>query len=327
MMDKISRYRTSEVAPRDRFAFWREAVCNSFVRLGCDTTHRVGFHGELEIARHSTLSISNVGGSGHSVQRRKRDIRAASDEFFLLSLQREHTSRISQFGNTAVLQPGDMALYDSTHPYSLDLSDGFVKTVVQLPRDRLLARLPNAPMMGGTRIDGQSGIGKLVRENILAFSQHVDPDNPTVAALLQDTLIDLIATGLATGIGFTAELSSPERHILLRARSFIGANLGNPDLDRNMVSEHVGMSVRRLNGIFAKEGLSIADDIRGKRLTAVCADLSDQRFCGLNISEIAMKNGFYNLQHFSTLFRSVYDMTPKAYRENADMHQGNPGQS
>lgn len=312
--DLITRYDTAKVAPRDRFEFWREAVCNSFVQLGCDTPQQAGFAGKLEIARHSTVSISKVNGTAHIVERRKRDIRAAADDFFLLSLQTKHTSRISQFGNVSVLQPGDMALYDSTHPYSLELSDDFAKTVVQLPRDRLLARLPNAQMMGGTRIDGQSGIGKLVRENILAFSQHVDPDQPTVAALLQDTLIDLIATGLATGIGTTAELSSPEQHILLRARSYIGANLGDPDLDRNAVAAKIGMSVRRLSDIFAKDGVSIAEDIRTKRLAAVAENLRAPQFDGLTISEIAMKFGFSNLQHFSTLFRSVHGMTPKQYR-------------
>lgn len=316
-MDLITRYATTKVAARDRFEFWREAVCNSFVQLACDTTQRTVFEGNLEIARHSALAVSNVSGSAHMVERRKRDIRAASDDFFLLSLQRKHTSRISQFGNVSLLQPGDMALYDSTHPYQLELSEGFEKTVVQLPKEKLIARLPNAQMMGGMRIDGQTGIGKLVRENILAFSQHVDPNTPTVAALLQDTLIDLIATGLATGIGEAAKLSSPEQHVLLRARSFIGSNLGNPELDRNMVAANIGMSVRRLNAVFAKEGLSITDDIRNKRLEAIATRLSDPRFAAKTISEMAFDCGFANLQHFSTLFRSSYGVSPKAFRENA----------
>ncbi|MBT8154665.1 hypothetical protein KMP13_12345 [Epibacterium ulvae] len=90
------------------------------------------------------LSISRVAGLSHTVDRRKRDIRSASDAYFLLSLQTAESSRVTQFGKTALLCPGDMALYTSTDPYSLDLSDDFSQTVVQLPAAKLIDRLPNA---------------------------------------------------------------------------------------------------------------------------------------------------------------------------------------
>lgn len=307
-------YDTAEIAPRDRFAYWRDAVCESFVLLGCNTLRSSGFSGSLRITRHSSLSISHVGGSAHWVERRKQDISSASEEFFLLSLQTRNTSRIAQFGHSSLLNPGDMALYDSSHPYTLELSDGFAKNVVQLPKARLLARLPNAQMMAGVRIDGTSEIGRLVRENILAFATVASNPNPTLQALAQDTLIDLIATGLAAGLGDTAELSSPEQHMLLRARSFIRNNLGDPELDRNRVAAEMRISVRRLNAIFAKNDSSIADEIRKQRLAAVTADLRDPRCTALSISEIALKNGFENFSHFSTLFRTNEGCSPREYR-------------
>lgn len=317
-MTDTATYSTAGIAPRDRFAFWRDAVCESFVQLGCDAPQTVDFSGHLRIARHSVIAISEVGGAAHSVVRRKRDIRSASGEYFLLSLQRENTSRITQFGNQSLLNPGDMALYDSTHPYLLELSEGFSKTVLQLPKDRLLDRLPMAQMMGGTRIDGQSGIGKLVRENILAFSQHMAASDGAVAALLQDTLVDLIATGLASGQGAQADLASPEQHVMLRVRSFIAENIHDPDLDRTRVAEEMGMSIRRLNDIFSKQGSSIAEEVRKKRLNRVKSELRDPRFAGQSISQIAMNCGYNNLQHFSTAFRSAFGVPPRAYRNGEE---------
>jgi AraC-like DNA-binding protein len=313
-MYRQTSYDTAEIAPRDRFAYWRDAVCESYVLLGCSTLRSSGFSGSLRITRHSNLAISHVGGSAHWVERRRRDISSASEEFFLLSLQTRNTSRITQFGHSSLLNPGDMALYDSSHPYTLELSDGFAKNVVQLPKSRLLARLPNAQMMAGVRIDGSSEIGKLVRENILAFSGLASDPNRTLQALAQDTLIDLIATGLAAGLGDTAELSSPEQHMLLRARSFIRNNLGDAELDRNRVAGEMRISVRRLNAIFAKDDSSIADEIRKQRLAAVMADLRDPRCAALSISEIALKNGFENFSHFSTLFRTSAGCSPREYR-------------
>lgn len=315
-MDIQSRYDTRDVTPRDRFSYWREAVCDSYVKLGCETENRNDFSGMIDIARHSLLSISKVAGHAQRVERRKQDIRSSSDAYFLLSLQTVESSTVTQFGKTTVLREGDMALYSSTDPYSLDLKDNFCQTVVQLPSSKLVERLPNAEMLTARRIDGQTGVGKLVRENILAFSEHVNTANPMLQTLLQDTLVDLIATGLATLGGDKIELSSPEQHVLLRAKSFIHSNLGDPDLDRNRLAAEIGMSVRRLNDIFSKDGETISGFIRRMRLEAVAVALTDPRFERHSISELAFRHGFSNAQNFSTLFRSRFGVSPRAYRSH-----------
>ncbi|WP_164933083.1 helix-turn-helix domain-containing protein [Tropicibacter alexandrii] len=317
-MAETASYSTSSVAARDRIAYWSEAVCDTFVQLGCDAPRTAPFSGSLRTTRHSSLTLSEVDGASHSVARRKRDILRADGEYFLLSLQCENTCALTQFDNRVLLKPGDMGLYDSAHPYLLELSQGFSQTVLQLPKQRLLERLPMARMMGGTRIDGQSALGRLVRENTLAISGHLASSDGAVAALLQETLIDLIATGLAASRGAEAELALPQQHAIMRARAFIAENIGDPDLDRTRVAAEVGLSVRRLNSIFAEAGSSIAEEIRRKRLDTVAAALRDPRFASLSISEIAMQCGFNNLQHFSTVFRGAYGVSPRAFRKRAE---------
>lgn len=314
-MDNRTRYDTSEVPLAERFAYWQDAVCDTYVRLGCDANERLSFSGSIDIMRHSMLSISRVGGDAHCVRRRNRDIRHATDDYFLLSLQLTESSRVSQFGKSAWLNPGDMTAYSSSDPYELQLTDNFSQIVIQLPKDRLLARFPAAELMTARKIDGNSGIGRLVRENILAFSRHVDAPNLAMRALVQETLIDLIATGIASTEGHSdVDLSSPEQQVMLRAKQFIRDNLGNSGLDRTMVSRNVGLSVRRLNAIFSKHGTSLSVAIRRARLDAIAGELTDPRFSCLSISEIACKYGFENFQYFSSAFRSSFGMSPREYR-------------
>jgi len=313
-MSQNATYSTADIVPRDRFSYWSDAVCASYVQLGCEVARTAGFSGDLEIARFSGLSISKVSGAAHKVIRRPQDIRASSDADFLVSLQTRNSSRLTQFGQVADLLPGDLALYDSTQPYSLELGPDFAQTVFQFPKKRLLDRLPVAQTLGGTRLDGRSDIGRLVRETILGFSEHLDSGNAAMSALLQDTLIDVIATGLAAEADTRLELSSSDRQALLRARTFIADTLSDPDLDRTRVAEAAGLSVRRLNGLFHAEGTSIAGEIRTKRLETVAGRLRDPRFALLSISDIAMSCGFNNLQHFSTLFRKTFGMSARTYR-------------
>lgn len=310
-----THYDTKGLPEKDRFEFWHDAVCDSYVRLECADGNPHDFHGSIDIARHSMLSISSVQGSAHTVRRRNSDIQRETDPYFLISLQLKKTAVVSQFGQTATLRPGDMALYSSTSPYELSLSDNFRQLVIQFPKERLLDRLPAAELMSARVIDGQTGIGKLVRENILAFSEYTDSPNPALQSLLQNTLIDLVATGLASLESSIPELSTPEQHALLRAKSFIRNNLHDCNLDRNLVARHTGLSVRRLNSIFAEEGVSLSSYIRQTRLEAIAQDLNDLRFVRLSISEIAIRHGLENLQHFSTCFRRHFQCTPRDYRE------------
>lgn len=317
-MGSQTHYDTAGISEKDRFGFWHEAVCDSYVRLGCTAENRRNFHGSLKIARHSMLSISHVRGSAHTVRRRHSDIRLTTDSYFLISLQLAQTCVVSQFDQQTQLTPGDMALYSSTEPYELDLSDDFQQIVIQIPKERLLERLPNAELMAARVIDGQSGIGKLVRDNIIAFSAYTNASAPTLRAMVQDTLIDLVATGLASHENCIVELSSPEQHALLRAKSFIRDQLHDSCLDRNLVANHTGLSVRRLNAIFAKEGVSLSSHIRQTRLDAIASDLRDPRFTGLSISQIAIRHGMENLQHLSTCFRRQFQCTPRDYRAHMD---------
>lgn len=313
-MTTQARYDTNDIPVKDRFAYWRESVCDSYVKLACETDKRQQFSGSIDVTHYSTLSISKVTGLAHRVERRKSDISASHDAYFLLSLQTAKTARISQSGHSTVLKPGDMALYSSTDPYTLHLTDNFSQSVVQLPASKLISRLPNACMLTARNINGQSGLGKLVRQNILAFSEHINSPDPVLQSLVQETLIDLIATGLATQGKQKKELLLPEQQIILRAKDYIINNLGEPELDRSRVALHIGMSVRRLNEIFAKENTSLSTFIRKMRLNAVADYLRDARFDHMSISEIAFHYGFSNLQHFSNSFRSAFDCTPRAYR-------------
>ena len=309
-------YDTAEVKPHQRFDYWREAVCNSYVHLGCEAEKKRDFSGSIEVSRYSALSISRVSGGAHRVERRQRDICLETEPFFLMSLQTADTSRLSQLGNSTTLRAGDMALYSSVEPYTLELNGSFSQTVVQLPASKLLSRLPNADLLTARRIDGQSGIGRLVRENVLAFSDLARSANPTLQALIQNTLIDLIATGLAAQEQVSVEISSPDQQILLRAKSYICQQLGDPSLDRNQVATHMGMSVRRLNDIFSKEGDSMSSYIRQLRLKGVASDLEDCRFGHQTISEIAFRFGFSNMQNFSTIFKSQYGKSPRQFRRD-----------
>ncbi|MEL7154575.1 MAG: hypothetical protein AAFN51_12440, partial [Pseudomonadota bacterium] len=90
-------FSTDDVSQRDRFAYWREAVCDSYVPLECSSEMPERFHGSIKLHRLSKISASYVGGGQQHVRRRKRDI--------ALQLDADQKTRIRCAGNIAFAPP------------------------------------------------------------------------------------------------------------------------------------------------------------------------------------------------------------------------------
>lgn len=305
---------TKDVHQRDRFAFWREAVCDSYVQLECISNTRADFVGEIRLTRMPRISTSYVSGSQQLVRRRKRDIAQASEPWFLLSIQLEKQCLVEQCGRTAELAQGDFALYSSTEPYDLSLPDGFRQLVVQIPRAELLQRLPNTDLLTGLAVSGNSQIGGLVRDSVLRLVQSQATANAMTLRCLEDSIIDLCATGLTTLRGADAILTASEHRLIHQADTVIARSIQDPDLDRAAIAAALSISVRRLSEVFQAEGTSVAHKIREARLSGIAADLRNPQLSGWTISAIAMRWGLNNLQHFSRMFRDRFGVSPREYR-------------
>jgi AraC-like DNA-binding protein len=305
---------TASVHQRDRFAFWREAVCDAYVQLECISDSRTDFTGEIRLNRMPRISTSIVSGSQQLVRRRRHDISKATDEWFLLSIQLERNGLIQQCGRMAELGRGDFALYSSIDPYDLSLPDGFRQLVVQIPRLELLQRLPNADLLTGLTVSGASEIGGLVRDSVLRLIRAQVTANPATRRCLEDSIIDLCATGLTTLRGGEAVRTATENRLIHQADTIIAQRIRDPDLDRAEIAAALSVSVRRLSEVFQAEGTSVASKIRQLRLAGVASDLRNPQFAGWTVSAIAMRWGLNNMQHFSRIFREHYGITPREYR-------------
>lgn len=318
----LARYDTALVPPHDRIAYWHDVVCATYVQLECETAGTTDIRGAIEIRRLPNMAISEVSGTGGTVRRRARDISRSTEDFVLLSLQLEQTTTVRQRGEVIDLRPGDMAAYSSTEPYELSMADGFRQIVLQIPRTALLLRAPDAELAMGRRIDGRTGAGRLIGQSIREFGSYLPEANERLNAHVADVLAGLFAAALSsTPVTGTGAFSSPDQMLLLRARSAIQSNFREAEFDRAALAQSLGISIRRLNEVFATQQTSASDAIRETRLRMAADDLTDRRKAGLSVSEIALRNGFNSFSHFSTLFRKRFDRSPRDWRQQRRPHR------
>ena len=107
------------------------------------------------------------------------------------------------------------------------------------------------------------------------------------------------------------KVKSPNEKLLERVMSTINKHLDDSNLSVDMIAEEVGISRVHLHRKMKElTGQTPHDFIRNIRLKQAAKLLATQ---GMNISEVVYACGFSNAASFSTMFKSVYGMSPRDY--------------
>lgn len=110
------------------------------------------------------------------------------------------------------------------------------------------------------------------------------------------------------------KLKQMERHsgILEHVEQFLEQQFHNPELNSDLVAEHLGMTSKYLRTVYKKAaGESLGERINQYRLNRAKILLEDSE---VPVHEIAAQTGFSNPNYFFTLFRKYNGVTPSEYR-------------
>jgi AraC-like DNA-binding protein len=305
---------TDVVLPKARLRFWREAVCDTFVELECHAAQSNEFFGSLANRSLLDIQFSDVRAAAQKVVRTRSKIAQSNHDYYLLSLQTRGRGIVTQDGRTAILNPGDFALYDTTRPYDLTFTEEFGQLVLRLPREIVSSRLSDAETFTALSIQGDRGAGRLASVFIHQLHAQLDELEPQSARRLHASAVDLLATALASQIG--REPGARGSRILFRQRimAFIDRQLANPELSCELIAVHHGISERYLRKLFEGSHASVSEWIWKRRLDQAQRDLVDPLQSHIAITSIGYEVGFKDPAHFSRAFKARFGVTPREYR-------------
>ncbi|MCY4344751.1 MAG: helix-turn-helix domain-containing protein [Gammaproteobacteria bacterium] len=306
---------TSDFQESDRREYWREVICDEFVRLDCDRLSK-DFRGRLHGGNAvGELRFAEVLADPQRVERSRRQIAKYSEADFLISFQLSGNGLVRQNGREALLTPVTFALYDSTQPYSLTFEQRFHQLVIQMPKSVLSRHLMNPEQYTAIPISGHSGLGAVLSDFIFSLAREM---NETHAALeeLSENLVNMIAIALSSSV----MLSQVGDHRVVRElrkrriRQYIETNLYDPNLSNQQIADALHISVRYLHKLFDDETETVHAMILNKRLERARQLLSDSAFRGQSIGRIAVSTGFTSAAYFSSAFKKRYGACPSDVR-------------
>jgi len=305
---------TVGIAEIERFAFWRDAVCDTFVQLDCERLSERPFEGEIVTAASPSVNFSRVCSRDHQVTRSPSRIRQAREETVLISLFISGEGTISQDGRVAQMKPGDFACYDSTRPYVLRMPGDFEQLVLHMPRETMINALGPTEALTARPIAHNSTMGALVVPFLRQVASTVASVSAETAARLSTISLALVTTAFGERLSHGGDQTLNRAALLYRAKATIDGSLEELRLNSATVARRLGISQRYLQDLFHAEETTVSDWIWARRLETACRDLGDPLLTHVSINEIACRAGFSDPAHFSRRFRAAFGLSPREYR-------------
>ena len=298
------------------FATWRTIVSESFVPLDVDTKDDSAFRAQIKSRTLGEGFISDIAAKSHNVHRTDTLIAQDDPKFFKISLLLSGSGLLLQDNREAVLQPGDLAIYDTDRPYTLEFERDFRTLVLMVPQSAIDISRDAIGQMTGTRIKGDNGIAKMIVPFLVHMNENMDQLTGHTGIRLMNNALDLVTT-LLHGELDSAKVDLAPNHrasLLHEIRAYIDTHLGDPTLSPGSIAAANFISTRHLHGIFKQEGVTVAAWIRSRRLEHCRRELTDPLFLNRPISAIAARWGFVDASHFSRLFRATFGEAPTDFR-------------
>lgn len=293
---------------------FRAAVSNSFVPLRVSSPQPDRFRGVIRAGCADQIHVTNVQASGHLVERTPELIARDPRAYFKVSLMLSGQGLLIQDNREALLSPGDLAVYDTSRPYSLIFDEEFATLVVMFPR-QLISLPPNVVgELTAVRISGSEGIGCVVAPFLAQLGANLDQLEGPGGARLTHSALDLVTAVFARKLGLDEVSFDPHRALVQRIHSHIDAHLDQRDLNPATIAAAHYISTRHLHGLFQEQGVTVSTWIRTRRLEQCRRDLIDPAFAERPVAAIAARWGFVDAAHFSRTFKAAFDIAPSEYR-------------
>jgi hypothetical protein len=161
-------------------AKWKERLWDTYVRLE-SVSDSSDFYGHVTEALPGSPRLTVVSSTAQTTERTPANIRSDPKDFVLIAFQLEGEGYAEQNGRQSVTKPGDFALYESTHPYTLGFKDDFQQRVLKLPLGAVVQRLPRLSAVVGRTINGRVGPGAVAREFVQSLAAHSRELRPTIS--------------------------------------------------------------------------------------------------------------------------------------------------
>ncbi|RRH69779.1 helix-turn-helix domain-containing protein [Falsigemmobacter faecalis] len=307
-------FTTDSYAQRDRYAAWRDAICDVYVNVDVEAADPEHYRGFIREARFGEVSLTDILLSGQRILRGRSHIARQDKDCCYLQFILKGSLNVQQNGISLPSNIARGVIFSAVEEYELRALGEVRSLYLELPRAAFAQRFPGGevPLVAG--LDITQGLGRLAAEmcSRLAAESHVIPEGRDRAA---EALMDVLALALQCAAHDIPLGEASVRAARLTAlKAWVEAHLADPELSPRSIAKANGVSLRQLHALFQDGGESVADWLWSRR----CQQAFDRlvREPQSPVTQVAFDLGYSSSSHFSTQFRRRYGISPRELRNS-----------
>lgn len=300
---------------RDRMEFWVDTVCREILPVQIDPRNDAQPRAAMQCTNIGPIGLRKVVGGDHVYVRGTRDVQRGDPDTVQIGMPMHGGSLLIQDDREAVLQAGDIVVYDSARPFTLVMENRFNWQVFLIPKEKLGKSDTELTTITARPLDATNGPVALVAHFLNDLASHIDTvDGTPSAAAIGETTSDLITTLINEQLGHQWQPTGADAVLREQALLHLMDRHGDPQLSPTMIAAALCVSVRRLHQVFESTEFTVMDRLRAIRLESIHRDLADPRLAAIPISRLSARHGLPNPTVFGRQFRSVYGESPRSFR-------------
>lgn len=312
----VVSYSTADLPQRGGTQDWATIIHQYMDGIEVESFEREGFQGSFSSTMLGENQLCQVKANEQSISRdpRKSD---RKDPTYHLIYVREGSFELKSATYRGVVHPSEWIVLSNQEAFQFDTSVGCSAMVLHMADRWLRNFLPDPiQIVERQRLDNNAWHESL-RFCLRAISE--TPVEKFSVGGIQS--LEQVPRLLSLACGIEASDFSRHQSVMMRAvMTEIRAHHSTAGLTAETVANQLGISRRHLYAILEKHGTSFLRELQETRLTRAAEMLASPRFASTAIADIAASVGFLDPAHFSRLFKSRYDVTPRQYRQNTVHH-------
>ena len=312
-------FATDTLPPAQRYAAWRDAICDCYVHVDVRATRPEEYRGFVREARFGDVVLTDILLSEQHIRRERHHIARLDKDCFYVQMVQQGRNDVVQRGASHRSNAARAAIFSAVEPYELRFAGEVRSFYLELPREKFSDRFPRARIPVIATMQTAHGLGRIATEFCATLATQGSALDEPVRDRLGEQLMDVLALAFLADEGEAASAESSIKAARLRSiQRWIEDHLAEPDLTLEKVAASNQVSLRYLHALFRSCDVSASEWIWARRLQRSYEALA--KGSASSITDVAFQHGFASSAHFSTLFRRRFGVAPRdvAQRRGAD---------
>ena len=312
---------TAYVPERERFSYYRDALCESYLKLSPENPG-AGFAGRVETINLGRVGISLNHNTPMTVTRNKAELAQVDPGYVYLQIQLSGARVLRMDGEETRLNTGQIMIGRSDRGFSCQLGQTGPQSSLSLSIEKSVITdmigtdtLHQTLMLSHQKqVLSHSPLAPALFNCLSTLNARFQAGSPREIQALYDASVSvLVASLLRDDRSVEANYGDHRvaRHGVLTAiKNFINHNLHDPNLSPGSVAIRFGISTRYLHKLFAGQQQTFSDYLVSQRLDRTRIDLLNPSHAHLTVADIAFRWGFKDISNFHRTFKARFAMTP-----------------